>query len=462
MRRLLYATCFALMATASAQAQDEPQLQIIVNEKIRTQTTVNDQEVQMAGRLSVHLRATERELAQDFVNIGGLNLAYLGVPMEPFTGIPPGRLSDDGTGVLGVTLDLREKQVLRIVRGVLPGQDAIFGQLRGAVELSQLGELQQTPTGSGTEEEPVFVAPTQAATVLILIVVNEGDLKPGRGAGVGEEGILELDAHAWFAFVAEPLGLPDVKVPAFVAAQPALMPIQFELTWLQFEAVRRLCIQPVRIGSISIEKGWPFPVFSINYTGKGLAFGQPGANQQWRKGDVIFEWRNWMTVWNAAYNTLDIALNEDDLLRAEVNEDDCIEVFFVDTFDVPSTWGGGATFSSGLASSKVISSDDNAEPVCVGGTVACNITHLAHELGHVMTLHHPGVGGIPAHMVNGNTGTLLCPSGFVADNPRRNSVENENNVNNPLFQYLFLAPLGPAPDCTNDADCGICQTVTDP
>ena len=123
--------------------------------------------------------------------------------------------------------------------------------------------------------------------------------------------------------------------------------------------------------------------------------------------------------------------------------------------------GGGATFSSGLASAKVISSDDNSEGVCVPGGAACNRTHLAHELGHVMTLHHPGVGGIPAYMVNGSTGTLMCPSGFTADNPRRNSVFNENNVNNPLFQYLFL-PLGPAPDCTNDGDCGPCFTVTTP
>ena len=38
---------------------------------------------------------------------------------------------------------------------------------------------------------------------------------------------------------------------------------------------------------------------------------------------------------------------------------------------------------------------------------------------------------------------------------------NENNVNNPLFTYLFV-PAGPAPDCTNNADCGACFTITDP
>jgi hypothetical protein len=394
------------------------------------------------------------------VRVAGLNVAYAGVPMEAFTGVPTGRPGSDGTGILSALLPAVQK--LQVFRGLVPGVALLYGQWEGVVEISQLGDLQQGRVGAADEKDSVFVSPTQGATIYLLIAVSEEDLKPGRGAGEGEQGVLGSFGYSLLAFATRELKVGNVLVPPYAVVQRAYAPFEFELTWLPFEAVRRLCVQPVRIGRITIRGGWPLPLFDIDLTGKGLPFGQPGADTQWRKGDVIFDRRAWKTIWKSQYFTLNIAAGEDATLRAEVNDSDCIEVFFVDTFDTPSTWGGGATFSSGLASAKVISSDDNSEGVCVPGGAACNRTHLAHELGHVMTLHHPGVGGIPPYMVNGSTGTLMCPSGFTADNPRRNSVANENNVNNPLFQYFFLAPLGPAPDCTNDADCGGCFTVTTP
>jgi hypothetical protein len=311
-------------------------------------------------------------------------------------------------------------------------------------------------TGIGDGRDAVYAAPTQKATIVLVLLISERDLEPGRGAEPGGQGIVGSVGSVYVAFAAEPLELKDVRVPAYVVAQPAIAPVEFDFTWVQFEAVRKLCVQPVRMGRIKIEGGWPFPLFSVDYTGDGLPFGQPGANLQWRKADVIFDWRPWKTIWNSQYFTLDIAAGEDATLRAEVSDSDCIEVFFVDRFDNPSTWGGGATFSSGLASAKVISSDDNSRPVCSSGT-ACNITHLAHELGHVVALHHPGAGGIPAYMANGTSGTLMCPSGFAADNPRRNSLDNELNANNPLFQLQFTL-AGPLADCTDDVSCGACFT----
>lgn len=451
MKILFYTLCVTILVLGSTRAQESSEMQIIVNADIRTQVSINDQVIEMSGRLSTSLKSPEDDLAQGLVHIGGLNVVYFGVPMEPFLG--PDQTTGKTTGAVGITLDMSERQHLRIVPASTSGEVVLEGELRGVVELSKLGDLIQLPIGN---EEHTFTAPTQRAKIIFRMVVDESVLKPGNGAGRDENGILSLKGEMLFAFDAEELGLREVKVPSYSVINPELVPVEFQLTWLPFEAVRRLCVQPVRVGVITIERGWPVPIFSVTLTGEGLAFGQPGANTQWRKADVIFEWRDWKTVWKSQYFTLDIAANEDADLRAEVNDDDCIEVFFVDTFDVPSTWGGGATFSSGLTSAKVISSDDNAGPICTSGA-ACNITHLAHEFGHVMTLAHPGSGGIPAHMVDGTSGTLMCPSGFTADNPRVNSSDNEANVNNPLFRFAFTS-VGPAPDCTNNTDCGSCFT----
>src|SRR5690606_5640879 len=167
--------------------------------------------------------------------------------------------------------------------------------------------------------------------------------------------------------------------------------------------------------------GWP-PIFTVHYSGDGLAFGMPGAQTEWGKADVVFTVREWKTVFNAGYSTL--TSGEAAALRATVNDDDCVEVFFVDQFSPNSMWGGGATWGGGTAGTKIISSDEDAEH-------AIDATHLAHEIGHAITLKHPGEGFPNAsapHRVDGSTGTLMCPSGFMNDNPRVNSQWNKDSV----------------------------------
>src|SRR5262245_15902312 len=217
--------------------------------------------------------------------------------------------------------------------------------------------------------------------------------------------------------------------------------IDLEIGWFPFiEVARRLCVQPVRIGQITVS-GFP-PVFHLKYSGAGLAFGKPGATTQWNKDDVVFEWRDWMTVWNNAY--MAFSQSEAAALLAEVDVDDCVEVFFVETFTPSVFWGGGATFSSGTASAKIISTDQNV-------TNGVDLTHLAHELGHALALMHPGTGTA----TDGSTGTLMCPSGFNNDNPKVNSQQNKDRVSNPLLTFA-LKIVTAGPDCNNSADCGAC------
>ena len=106
-----------------------------------------------------------------------------------------------------------------------------------------------------------------------------------------------------------------------------------------------------------------------------------------------------------------------------------------DRFSPQDMFGGGATAGSGLATAKVVSSDENAD-------FGVDLTHLAHEFGHVLDLPHPP----PVSSTN----TLMCPSGFNNDNPKRNSQENKNNLSNPLLK-LSLKLVSPGPDCNVSA-----------
>jgi hypothetical protein len=58
-------------------------------------------------------------------------------------------------------------------------------------------------------------------------------------------------------------------------------------------------------------------------------------------------------------------------------------------------------------------------------------------------------------MFDPSTATRMCPSGWHNDNPKRNSVDNENHMDNPLLTFSLKA-IGPAPDCSSSADCGPC------
>lgn len=231
-----------------------------------------------------------------------------------------------------------------------------------------------------------------------------------------------------------------------------LVPIvEFEY-WSKFKLYERkknLCVQPVR----TKYRECLFEMFGLcwlrsptyTYSGDGLAFGKPGANDEWGKVDITFTWRNWITIDDTTGKYQSLTEAEMSSLRSEVNEDDCIEVFFVRKFNPSSTYGGGACWSSGTANAKIISSDEQ---------VACGVdkTHLAHELAHAMGLMHPGSGGN-----EGDTGTLACPSGWQRDNPRRNSRDNGNKVVNPLLLNYWGAWTFSNPDCNDSASCGTCN-----
>lgn len=108
-------------------------------------------------------------------------------------------------------------------------------------------------------------------------------------------------------------------------------------------------------------------------------------------------------------------------LRNEVDEDDAIEIFVVERWDPVDQYGGGATWSSGTAAAQIITCDNQ---------LPLNQNHLAHELGHVLGLGHPGGGGT---LTPGCADSIMEPSGFYADNPSEQCRKNCLNASNPLL-----------------------------
>lgn len=134
--------------------------------------------------------------------------------------------------------------------------------------------------------------------------------------------------------------------------------------------------------------------------------------------------------------SVDVNPAEASALRAEVNVADAVEVFVVDRWD-PLFDGGGATWSSGTASAKIITCDQQLNVPCPPpcGAGACgpvNNYHLGHELGHALNLGHPSD---PGSLAAATFGSIMEPSGFCADNPNVQSARNCRSATNPLLNW---------------------------
>lgn len=190
-------------------------------------------------------------------------------------------------------------------------------------------------------------------------------------------------------------------------------------------ARRTICVQPmfVRTGpSDSSPTGSSLPTLMENAEGI------------WAKYCITFDVQEPIYVDDADLKVL--MTSEASELRATVDDDDCIEVFFIASWSPEDTYGGGAAWSGGTASAKIIIADNvlDVEPP--------SYNNPAHELGHALGLCHPvGVGSCGlaggdysiSPPVYATLGPVMEPSGFYCDNPSDQSLFNSENASNPLL-----------------------------
>ena len=145
---------------------------------------------------------------------------------------------------------------------------------------------------------------------------------------------------------------------------------------------RQLIIQPVAFQSSATD---------ASPSGSTSAAQLATAQTVWSKSCIDFVIRSTVTITNS---TLKTSSNVTDIRNAYTDSDpNAIEVFFVQ--NALSAQGGGTAGAIGVASCKpVIAEPNSGNPVLV-----------AHELGHVLNLLHPGTGS------NSDPGTVMAPTG---------------------------------------------------
>ena len=150
-------------------------------------------------------------------------------------------------------------------------------------------------------------------------------------------------------------------------------------------------------------------------TGGSFSILRDRAIEMWRRCCIGLTFLTPVYVDNDDYRILSSA--ESANLRAEYDDPNAVEVFFVEVSDPVGMWGGGVCYSGGSANAQIITFDTN---------LPINLYNLAHELGHALGLSHPPGNSTP--------GSLMEPSGFCRDNPALMSDENCDNANNPLLR----------------------------
>lgn len=384
-----------------------------------SQMIIRDKTQIVKGRSSFLLKISPELLKEHLVAVESFNVSFGGVNQFLLTGQ---KTRGKQTGILGISKDpsaqriyLEYNEETLTLQGAIPVQ-MHFPQIDEIIPPKQI-------------DYDLFDTRRYAGRISVQFKLNK-PLSRSMGA---EPVKIAMVTRTKFEF--KGVESNDLSISSIVANFGVRQWIVDLFPYIRFEAGRNLCLQPVRFKSSSTD---------LNPTGAGLAFGMAGANIQWDKADVTFTVREWKTIIDSDLKIVDNSTEEGEI-RLKVQDDDCIEIYFIENFNPEDTHGGGGTWASGTASSQIISSDGNA-------TGGIDFTHIAHELGHVLALGHPS--GSPG-LVSGNTGTLMCPSGWHRDNPTINSQGNKINAENPLLTFTFKL-RGSVVDCVDNASCGAC------
>ena len=363
-------------------------------------------EVAFNGTVGFKLRRTAKSGFD--VSLDRLSLIAKGIPT-----------AKGNSGLIGLSLaspgyavkyDRKSGQVSAAFRSVLHYE--LIDKVKG---------FRQTGRAKGEMDNFVPYTEIMAGTLRGRLPAN---LKPA------EQGTLRFDGEAAMELRSSALGAIrnlKVKFPGSI------------LEWLKSPA-ELLKIQPVFVGAGAADPDATGKAYETLKNRAAEVFGKCGTVRCLK---LVFN--EPVYVDNDSYRVLDDSAEAINF-KSEVNVDDAIEVFFAERMSTSLTcsWGGGATYSSGTASAKIVTSDQqlsvpcpcpaSCATYCPLGPCTCgalNNYHLAHELGHVVNLAHPGDSGLAASTAN----SVMEPSGFCNDNPGTQSAKNCRNSANPLLYW---------------------------
>lgn len=371
-------------------------------------TDKGDQKTRFFGSIGFRVVPTEKGL---LLYLFDLNLISKGVPTEK-----------GDSGLLGLELldaegksmmyDPRSRQASTEFRMVLHYE--LIDRVKGFRQVETKGEMD------------LFASFTEEMAGKMIVRFPEA-LK------VAERGSINVDLDLTFQLSSSVLG----------SVRSASLAARVTIDWTKLlNPAQYLRIQPVFIGTGPTD---------ATATGKAFPELMRRATGLWNRCGSV---RCIKFVVNApiylnkpAYKVLETKAEATNL-RAEVNVADAVEVFVVDRMSFACDWGGGACFSPGTASAKIVTCDQQLAvpapcpcpgfcpatcppcPPCQTGAV--NYYHLAHELGHALNLDHPGQ---PYGLAAVTAGSNMEPSGFCCDNPNKQSAKNCRNASNPLLYW---------------------------
>ncbi|MDG1987510.1 MAG: hypothetical protein P8J18_06000 [Halieaceae bacterium] len=383
----------------------------------------NRQEVK--GRLNLDLMTSPELLERGVIEGRDVTLALFGVD---YTKIAAKRANGKNTGAIGFSAAKSDGPIsFKVDRE----SGIISATIAGTVDNAVLSDYAREPAKDPRGFDDYIPVPLQKATLDLQIMLDEPLSAKAPRRASKKKGVVSYNLNV------RPSKQPQISGYTIAAKFPFIFDLY---PYLLLEVGRDLCVQPVQILSSASD---PDP------TGDYLTVGMAGANTELNKADVTFTVRPFKQVINSAWKVA--SSGERAAIRASVEDDDCVEIFFVENHDPVSLSGGGASWGCGTATSQIVTSDGNNNGI--------DNTHLAHELGHTLDLDHPS-GAYASSCTISSYGSLMCGSGWERDNPQRNSLQNKENLSNPLLKFT-LKKLTANVDCTDNSDCGTCAEWMD-